>query len=110
MMTPAETAQYENELREQDEAAFRKGAELSRPGHDDSLFDALEAEDLDTLRYCSEEIALWLKVSRKEKDKIKKYLYGENVNIFKDKIEEIYHAIIERRELRQEFSRVSGRG
>jgi hypothetical protein len=110
VMTPEERTHYEAELREQDEAGFRKGAELSRPGHYDSLFDALEAEDIDSIRFYNEEIVFWLRTSRSEKDKIKKYLYGENVNVLKDEIEEIHHAIIERRELREEFRRVSGRG
>lgn len=107
-MTPAETAQYEAELKELDDAEFKKGAELSRPTDYGPLFDALEAESLENLRWYSEEIAFWLRAARQEKDKIKKYLYGENVNDFKDKIEEIHHAIIRRRELKTEFSRIRG--
>jgi hypothetical protein len=110
MMTAEEKKQFESELQEQDEAGFQKGAALSKAGNYDALFAALEAESIDTLKYCHEEMAFWSRVCRREKDKVKKYLYGANVNDFKDKIEDTHHAIIERRELRQEFSRVSGQG
>jgi hypothetical protein len=108
VMTPQETAQYEADLQAQSESGFQKGVALSQhPGYG-KLFDALEAESLDTLRYCNEEIAFWSRITRNEKDKIRKFIYGANVNDFKDKIEDTHHAIIERRELRKEFERISG--
>lgn len=110
MMNDVEKAQYESDLREQDEAGFQKGAVLSKVGNYDALFEALEAEDIDSIQFCNEEIAFWSRASRSEKDKIKKYLYGENINDYKLKVEDLHHDIIERRELRKEFSRVSGRG
>ncbi len=110
VMTPAETAQDEAELREQDEAGFRKGAELSKATDYGPLFDALEAEDIDSIRYYSEEMAFWARLGRNTKDRVRKYLYELNVTDCKENIEECHNDIIERRELRKEFSRVSGRG
>jgi hypothetical protein len=109
-MNAQEINQYENDLREQDEAGFKKGAQLSKAGNYDALFAALDAEDIDGIRFCHEEMALWQRVSRQEKDKVKKYLYGENVTDYKLKIEDLHHDIIKRRKLKAEFSRVSGRG
>jgi hypothetical protein len=110
MMTVAEKNQYERDIQNREEAGFRAGAELSKAEGYDALFDALEAEDLDGIRFWTGEIAFWGRVARQEKDKIKKFFYGENVTDCRNNIEALHHDIIERRELRKEFSRVSGRG
>ncbi len=73
-----------------------------------SLFAALEAEDIDTIKYYNEELVFWKRAQKTEKDKIKKFFYGENVNSCKQLIEGIHNDIIERRKLKAEFSRISG--
>ena len=104
-MNEQEIQHYGNDL-ENDEAEDHRTAEKLLHSNDcDALFSALEAEDIDSIRFCNEEMAFWNRIVRREK-KTNKYLYVDNVNYYKDKIEVLHHDIIERRELKKEFSRV----
>jgi len=105
-MTTEENAQYEQDLKAEEEAAFIRAAKLLRRNYDD-LFDALDAADLESIRYYTEEIGNFSRYIRTTKNEDLKVLCNQSIYLCKYEIEEAHNEIIQRRETRKEFAKFS---
>lgn len=70
------------------------------------IWKLLEDASLEHIRFCNEEIGFWGRQSRITKDRIKKFLFSQYVEDYKQEIEDLYDEINERREFKKQASGV----